>query len=111
MSGDVLAWRFLLPLMGLGLCSPVLAADRALLIGVGNYQNLPPKLFLHGPKNDLVAMEGLLTGRLGFDRSAIRVLKDEQATRTAILSSIEEWLVAGTQPGDRAYLYYSGHGL
>ncbi|OCP17125.1 caspase family protein [Ensifer sp. LC163] len=111
MSGDVLAWRFLLPLMGLGLCSPVLAADRALLIGVGNYQSLPPKLFLHGPKNDLVAMEGLLTGRLGFDRSAIRVLKDEQATRTAILSSIEEWLVAGTQPGDRAYLYYSGQGL
>ncbi len=111
MTADIGVWRFLLPLMALGTCSPVLAADRALLIGIGNYQNLPPKLFLHGPKNDLVAMEGLLTGTLGFDRSAIRVLKDEQATGAAILSSIEEWLVAGTQPGDRAYLYYSGHGL
>ncbi len=111
MSVDIRAWSFLLPLVGLGMCSPALAADRALLIGIGSYQNLQPKLFLYGPKNDLVAMEGLLTGTLGFDRSAIRVLKDEQATRATILSSIEEWLVAGTQPGDRAYLYYSGHGL
>lgn len=112
MRGDVIAaWRFLLPLMALGLCSPVLAADRALLIGIGDYQNLPPKLFLHGPKNDLVAMKGLLTETLGFDRSTIRVLEDGQATRAAILASIEEWLVVGTQPGDRAYLYYSGHGV
>ncbi|RDL51933.1 hypothetical protein BLJAPNOD_03080 [Ensifer sp. M14] len=111
MSVDIRAWSFLLPLVGLGMCSPALAADRALLIGIGSYQNLQPKLFLHGPKNDLVAMDRLLTGTLGFDRSAIRVLKDEQATRATILSSIEEWLVAGTEPGDRAYLYYSGHGL
>ncbi|WP_457583035.1 caspase family protein [Ensifer canadensis] len=111
MSVHTAAWRFLVPLMALGICSPVLAADRALLIGIGSYQHLPPKLFLHGPKNDLVAMEGLLTGSLGFERSAIRVLKDEQATRAAILRSIEEWLIAGTQSGDRAYLYYSGHGL
>lgn len=101
----------LLSLLGIGITLPASAADRALLIGVGTYQNLPPKLFLHGPKNDIVAMEDLLTGPLGFDRSAIRVLKDEQATRATILSSIDEWLVAGTQPGDRAYLYYSGHGL
>lgn len=111
MSGKIRAWTFLFPLMALGMCSPAAAADRALLIGIGAYQNLPPKLFLHGPKNDLVAMEGLLTGTLGFDPSTIRVLRDEQATRAAILTSIEEWLVAGTQPGDRAYLYYSGHGL
>ncbi|MGF6171813.1 caspase family protein [Ensifer sp. 4252] len=111
MSGGVKAWRSVLPLMAVGICSPALAADRALLIGIGNYQNLSPKLFLHGPKNDLVAMEGLLTGTLGFTRSSIRVLKDEQATRAAVLSSIDEWLIAGTEPGDRAYLYYSGHGL
>ncbi|MBP1876237.1 hypothetical protein J2Z19_005986 [Ensifer adhaerens] len=111
MSVDIRVWSLLLPLVGWGMCSPALAADRALLIGIGSYQNLQPKLFLHGPKNDLLAMEGLLTGTLGFDRSAIRILKDEQATRATILSSIEEWLIAGTQPGDRAYLYYSGHGL
>ncbi|NVD41199.1 caspase family protein [Ensifer sp. HO-A22] len=111
MSVDIRAWSLLLPLVGLGMGSPALAADRALLIGIGSYHNLPPKLFLHGPKNDLVAMEGLLAGILGFDRSAIRVLKDGQATRATILSSVEEWLIAGTEPGDRAYLYYSGHGL
>ncbi|MEI2300322.1 caspase family protein [Ensifer sp. MJa1] len=90
---------------------PALAADRALLIGVGTYQNLPPKFTLHGPKNDLVAMQEMLTGKLGFDPSSIRVLKDEQANREAILAAIDTWLVEGTKPGDRVYLYYSGHGL
>lgn len=111
MSVRIGAWLSLLPLLVSGIGLPAFAADRALLIGIGTYENLPPQLFLHGPKNDLVAMETLLSGTMGFDHSAIRVLKDDQATRSAILSSIDEWLVAGTEPGDRAYLYYSGHGL
>ncbi|MCF3641121.1 caspase family protein [Rhizobium sp. TRM95111] len=87
------------------------AEDRALVIGVGTYQNLSPKQFLHGPKNDVALIEGLLKGRLGFRPEQIRLLKDEAATKAAILAGVEEWLVAGTSPGDRAYLYFSGHGL
>ncbi|MEK1869350.1 MAG: caspase family protein, partial [Ensifer adhaerens] len=63
------------------LAAPAVAGDRALLIGVGNYQNLPTEFSLPGPANDLVAMQRLLTERLGFDSASIRVLKDGQATR------------------------------
>lgn len=87
------------------------AADRALLIGIGTYRSLPEKMFLEGPKNDVGAIEALLKDRLGFAPEGIRVLRDAEATRAAILSAIDEWLVAGTRPGDRAYLYFSGHGL
>lgn len=93
------------------LAAPVVAGDRALLIGLGNYQNLPAEFSLPGPANDLIAMQKLLTERLGFDRASIRVLKDGQATRAEILSSMNGWLVDATKPGDRVYLYFSGHGL
>ncbi|SIQ00410.1 protein of unknown function [Rhizobium sp. RU20A] len=90
---------------------PATAADRALLIGIGTYQNLPPELFLHGPKNDVVAMQGLLTKTLGFAPETIKVLKDGEATRDTVTGQIQQWLIDGTKPGDRVYLYFSGHGL
>ncbi|MCV9997197.1 caspase family protein [Pararhizobium sp. YC-54] len=90
---------------------PANAEDRALLIGIGAYENLPEGMFLHGPKNDVKAIQQLLTGTLSFTPEAIRVLTDEKATREAMLSSMDEWLIAGTVPGDRVYLYFSGHGL
>jgi len=85
--------------------------DRALLIGIGTYENLPEDMFLHGPKNDVKAIEALLTGTLSFKPEAVRVLTDDKASREAILSSVNDWLIAGTAPGDRIYLYFSGHGL
>jgi hypothetical protein len=87
------------------------AEDRALLVGIGTYENLPEDMYLHGPKNDVKAIEGLLTGTLSFKPQAIRVLTDDKASREAILSSVDEWLIAGTVPGDRIYFYFSGHGL
>jgi hypothetical protein len=87
------------------------AQDRALVIGIGTYENLPEDMFLHGPKNDVKAILSLLTGTLQFKPAEIRVLTDDKATRQAILSSMDEWLIAGTAPGDRVYLYFSGHGL
>lgn len=90
---------------------PAMAADRALLIGIGTYASLPEKMFLEGPKNDVPLIETLLKEKQGYAAGSIRILRDQDATRAAILASIEEWLVAGTQPGDRVYLYFSGHGL
>lgn len=87
------------------------AADRALLIGIGTYASLPEKMFLNGPKNDVVIIEKLLKEKHSYAADSIRVLRDAEATRAAILSSIDEWLIAGTEPGDRVYIYFSGHGL
>ncbi len=108
-----IVWRRFLPaclLLAAG-ASPLHAADRALLVGIGNYESLPPEMFLHGPKNDVVAMQALLTKTLDFKPDSIRVLKDAEASRDAILSSIEDWLIKDTKDGDRIYLYFSGHGL
>ena len=98
----------LLPLL---LSSGAEAADRALLIGIGTYATLPEKLFLEGPKNDVPLIEKLLKEKQGYPADSIRILRDQDASRAAILASIDEWLIAGTQPGDRVYLYFSGHGL
>ena len=98
-------------LLLLSLASAARAADRALLIGIGAYASLPEKMFLEGPKNDVPLIETLLKEKHGYPADAIRVLRDEDATRAAILASIDTWLIAGTQPGDRVYLYFSGHGL
>jgi hypothetical protein len=95
----------------LGLQAGVRAADRALLIGIGTYASLPERMFLEGPKNDVPVIEKLLKEKHGYSADSIRILLDKDATRAAILASIDEWLIAGTEPGDRAYLYFSGHGL
>ena len=98
-------------LFSLCLFSGAQAADKALLIGIGTYATLPEKMFLEGPKNDVPLIEKLLKEKQGFAPESIRVLLDKDATRAAILASIDEWLVNGTQPGDRVYFYFSGHGL
>ena len=103
--------RALVVAAGLFSASTTLAADRALVIGIGTYQSLPEKLFLKGPKNDVTSIRTLLETKLGYSADSIRELTDGAATREAILANIEEWLVQGTGPGDRAYLYFSGHGL
>jgi hypothetical protein len=97
--------------LSLCLVSGAKAADRALLIGIGTYGSLPEKMFLKGPKNDVPLIEKLLKEKHGYAAEAIRILIDKDATKAAILASIDEWLVAGTQPGDRVYVYFSGHGL
>ncbi len=98
-------------ILSLSLFSAAEAADRALVIGIGTYASLPEKMFLEGPKNDAPLIEKLLKEKLGYPADSIRVLLDKDATRAGILASIDEWLVQGTQPGDRVYLYFSGHGL
>ncbi len=93
-------------------CAPVhlvWGADRALLIGVNDYQD-PRIRDLRGCEDDVEATRRLLTDDYGFASGQIRVLIRGDASRAGILDAIDAWLVAGTQPGDRVLLYYSGHG-
>jgi len=85
-------------------------ADRALLIGINDYQSdLIPDLV--GTHNDVAAVEQLLSSYWGVSKQDIRVVRDGEATRQGILDSIDEWLVKGTDAGDRVFFYYSGHGF
>ncbi|MBU0499287.1 MAG: caspase family protein [Gammaproteobacteria bacterium] len=87
--------------------APAPAADRALLIGVGDYPRVGTRL--PGIGHDLRMMEEVAR-TLGFESDDIRILKDEEASLAAVRRTLEEWLTRGVDPEDRLLIYFSGHG-
>ena len=81
--------------------------QRALLVGVGEYQDR--RLQLLGPPHDVAALREELTARLGFPADQVEALVDSQATRANILRSLAR-LRDLSQSGDFVLLYLSGHG-
>ena len=77
---------------------------RALLVGIDGYTTVSS--LMGAPTNDVAAMRRFVAQDLGFPPGGIRTLLDEAATRANILDAIRDWLVLG----DRALLYFSGHG-
>ncbi|WP_169730615.1 caspase family protein [Calidithermus chliarophilus] len=96
--------RWALAVLALALASAALAEDRALIIGIREYEKPLP-----GPDRDLELMRQVAL-KLGFQPAQVRLLKDREATREGILKAADEWLVRGTKAGDRAIFYFSGHG-
>ncbi len=82
---------------------------RALVVAIDEYAD-PAVRPLHGSVNDGNAVVDLLKRQLGFVDKEILYLKNSGATRRAILDGMDNWLVAGTKPGDKVFLYYAGHG-
>lgn len=97
-------------LVALGTLAPALAADRAVLVGVDIYNEDGSFGHLPGAGGDVATMQSLARETLGFANHEIRLLRGPQASRAAILSAFD-WLVEGTNPGDRALFYFSGHGM
>jgi hypothetical protein len=96
---------------------------RAVIIGINSYfdsttslvgRGTPPDprfwLNLNGAVNDSVRVRDILVARYGFERGDIVYISDRDATRNAIISAIEDHLIAKTRPGDVAFFYYAGHG-
>lgn len=81
------------------------AANHALLIGIGKYKTRT----LEGPPHDVAALRGVLASKYDFKRENIRTLIDQEAVKSRILGEIEQ-LTHRTQPGDRIFIYFSGHG-
>jgi hypothetical protein len=94
----------------MGLSVTARAEDRALIIGVNKYSNLSASDQLTGSVNDANLMMTVARDRWGFKPNQIKLLLDEQATAHAIREALATWIVQGTKPGDRALIYYSGHG-
>ena len=80
----------------------------AVVIGIDNYQNHRK---LSGAVADANAVDAYLRCYLGVPESRIRNLRDEQATRNAI---IEAFLALGRDPdispGDAILIYFAGYG-
>ena len=81
------------------------AANHALLIGIGKYKTRT----LEGPPHDVAALRGVLASKYDFKRENIRTLINQEAVKSRILGEIEQ-LTHRTQPGDRIFIYFSGHG-
>ena len=83
--------------------------DRALIVGINRYADAA-FTDLRGAARDAGNISWLLTEHLGFEADQIRMLVDEHATRAGILGGIHDWLVDGSRPGARVWLYFAGHG-
>ncbi|MCZ6675728.1 MAG: caspase family protein [Candidatus Poribacteria bacterium] len=103
------ARRFILLLMLFSMTSSV-AADRfAILIGVGDYDNLPD---LRYPHADVSALGRTLTDYGGFPAGQIFTLRGSEATYTNIRSAVLDWLGKEQRvtPTDLVLFYFSGYG-
>ncbi len=100
-----LGFRLLLLLL-LAVPSIASAENRALLVGIGAYdQRTTGWTPLHGDR-DVELLKPLLQKR-GF--TDIRTLVNRQATKQAIVSELKS-LAARVKPGDKVYFHFSGHG-
>jgi hypothetical protein len=81
------------------------AENHALLIGIGNYQQRT----LEGPAYDVAALTTMLIRHYDFKRKNVRTLVNQEAAKFRILSEMQR-LVHISRPGDRVFIYYSGHG-
>ncbi|MEZ5471333.1 MAG: caspase family protein [Marinicella sp.] len=83
------------------------AADRALIIGITEYQQ--PKYNLPGIDLD-VGMGQKIAKMLNFESAQTKTITGKEATAQNIKTAIKDWLVNGTNADDRVFVYYSGHG-
>ena len=81
----------------------------ALLIGINRYPLLAPHSQLYGCVNDVELMAHILQENFGFQAGCITLLKDEFATRDAILQALDT-LLEQTGKEDIIVIHYSGHG-
>ncbi|NKK62256.1 trypsin-like serine protease [Rhizobium leguminosarum bv. viciae] len=82
--------------------------DRALLIGIDDYEMREAKLT--GSATDVKAMQVFLVKTLAYRPEQIHTLTNRKASREAILAEIDDWLVRQSTPGSRVFLYFSGQG-
>ena len=78
---------------------------RAVLVGINAYKQQP----LQGCLNDIAAVQGFLQSERGFAPAHIRVLRNAEATRGAILRELRA-LAQSSRAGDQAVFYFCGHG-
>ncbi len=87
--------------------NPVLAEPYALLVGVSEYEN--PAYNLQGPENDINSLRKTLIQRWGFSNKNITLLKNQQATRSNIKTSLKQYSEQLTEK-DYFVFFFSGHG-
>ena len=83
------------------------ASRHALIIGVGEYK-VSGVMSLKGVPNDMQSAKQMALA-MSIPEDNITYLRDHQATADQIRQAIQD-LNARVRPGDRVFVYYSGHG-
>ena len=83
--------------------------NRGLLVGINAYP-LFPLWPLKGCVNDINDLADFVVKNCCFSKSDIRLLRDAEATKDAIVEGLG-WLLNGLREGDRILFQYSGHGV
>jgi tetratricopeptide (TPR) repeat protein len=85
----------------------------ALVIGVGDYKNLPPAAKLAFAERDAEAIYSILISPEGgnFRAENVRKLTGARATLANLKQELESWLPAAAKPDDRVLVYFAGHGF
>lgn len=81
---------------------------RALVIGISEYRDLQWMKPRISAERDIVYVREILQ-KTGFAESDIIVLKNRQATKSAIVKAMKV-LAANSNSGDIIYIHFSGHG-
>lgn len=83
----------------------------ALLVGIDQYAS-PSLNDLAGCVNDALALQALLVDQLRVPPERLRLLTNDQATRSGILAAFREHLIQNPAltPGSQILFAYSGHG-
>lgn len=93
-------------LLATGCAVPAIAADYALLMGIGNYQEA--RANLPGIDKD-VAGARRIAQSIGVPSANIRELFNDQVSSAGVQKALRDLESTITQ-GDRVFVYYSGHG-
>lgn len=85
----------------------------AVVIGISEYQNLPPEQQLHFAERDAEAMYSILISPEGgnFRAEHVHRLVGAQATLANVRRELEEWLPSIAKEEDRVLVYFAGHGF
>lgn len=89
-------------------CLTANAVNRALIVGIGDYDtDKTGWRLLHGDKDVDLLVESLKSA--GFDEKNIKTLKNSQATKKEIVKNLKE-LSSKVKSGDIVIFHFSGHG-
>ncbi|HMZ16983.1 MAG TPA: caspase family protein, partial [Blastocatellia bacterium] len=84
--------------------------SRALLVGIDLYLNAPAVKPTRGAEADAIETRSFIKEKYGFSEDDIHTLIGKEATATRIKQEFQNWLIRQTQPGDRVFFLYAGHG-
>ena len=85
----------------------------ALIVGVGDYKNLPPSAKLEFAERDAEAIYSILISPEGgnFRAENVRKLTGAKATLANMKRELETWLPGAAKADDRVLVYFAGHGF